>query len=188
MKRTFIINAKRLLAVLPLMLFALAASAQAGGGESAAERSTSVFAERLMGELSVGVGTKCNDVTPLEFSGKLGYRFIPRMYAFVHAGGLYGMYGKDSGQRYTKSANLGGGLGYTLFQDKGEALQLDVRGTVAASVGNADWKHVLYDAALVFRVGRGIKMDIGVGFRHVSSRTAGIGTYNGFYGTIGFGF
>lgn len=31
-------------------------------------------------------------------------------------------------------------------------------------------------------------MDIGVGFRHVSSRTAGIGTYNGFYGTIGFGF
>ena len=75
-----------------------------------------------------------------------------------------------------------------LFQDKGEALQLDVRGTVAASVGNADWKHVLYDAALVFRVGRGIKMDIGVGFRHVSSRTAGIGTYNGFYGTIGFGF
>ena len=116
MKKTFIINAKRLLAVLPLMLFALAASAQAGGGESAAERSTSVFAERLMGELSVGVGTRCNDVTPLEFSGKLGYRFIPRMYAFVHAGGLYGMYGKDSGQRYTKSAHLGGGLGYTLFQ------------------------------------------------------------------------
>lgn len=30
-------------------------------------------------------------------------------------------------------------------------------------------------------------MNLGLGFRHINSRTAGVGNYNGFYGTIGFG-
>ena len=85
----------------------------------------------------------------------------------------------------SKSCVLGGGLGYTLYQV--DNVGVDLRGTVSSSIGDADWKHVVYDAALIFHVGGKLKMNLGLGFRHINSRTAGVGNYNGFYGTIGFG-
>ena len=179
---------KRFFVLLPLMLAAFVAQAQTDGAASDASKSTMTFADRVFGVLNAGVGTKCNDVTPAMFNAKIGYRFIPRVYAFVHAGGLFGFYGEDHGQRYTKSQNVGGGLGYTFWKSKDSTDRLELRGTVASSYGNVDWKHVLYDVGVAYRLGRSIKMDVGIGYQHISSRTAGIGTYNGFYITLGFGY
>ena len=179
---------KKLFLIVPLMLASCFAMGQTAGAETSASKSTMTFADRLFGVLNGGVSTKCNDVTPATFNVKLGYRFIPRVYAFLHAGGLFGFYGEDNGQHYTKSQNIGGGLGYTFWKSKDSMDQLELRGTVASSYGNVDWKHVLYDVGVAYRLGRGVKMDIGIGYQHISSRTAGIGTYNGFYATIGFGF
>lgn len=144
------------------------------------------FLNRMVVDLSVGGGSKCDGVSPLEIGGNIGYRFVPSAYVFVHGGCLYGLYDEDGGRHYAKSQMLGGGLGCTLF--KMDNMSLDLRGTVASSIGNADWKNVTYDAAMLARVGgKGLKLYIGLGFRHASSRTAGMGSYNGFYGTLGFG-
>ncbi len=157
-------------------------------GDVAYQKAVPAFWRNVVLELDASIGTKHDGMAPLELGANLGYRFIPRMYAFVHGGNLMGLYDKDHGRRYTKSAVLGGGLGYTLWRT--EAMDLDLRGMVTAAVGDADYKHVAYDAGLRFRVNTGgaLKVNIGVGFRHVSSRTAGIGTYNGLFGTLGFGF
>ena len=78
---------KRFFVLLPLMLAAFVAQAQTDGAASDASKSTMTFADRVFGVLNAGVGTKCNDVTPAMFNAKLGYRFVPRVYAFVHARG-----------------------------------------------------------------------------------------------------
>ena len=181
---------KRLFALLPFVLLGMTAMAQNAdnGLKETGNAASNFFAERLYAHIGFGASTKHDGMTPAEFSADLGYRFIPRMYAYFHAGGLYGLYDKDHGRAYTKSTAIGGGLGYTLLKTGDGAFSMDLRGTVAAGVGNADWKHTSYDAALMFRVGRGIKMDVSLGYRHVTSHTAGIGSYNGLACTLGFGF
>ncbi len=164
-------------------LFApLAASAQI---ETATGRSA--FVDKLVLELGVGAGTSHDDVRPMELFVNAGYRFIPRMYVFAHAGGMFGLGEKTGGTRaYTRTPLLGGGLGYTLCS--GDGVALDVRGSAASSLGKADWKGVAYDAGLFLRVGScGYKFNIGLGYRHFNSRSAGIGNYNGLYATLGIG-
>lgn len=80
-------------------LFApLAASAQI---ETATGRSA--FVDKLVLELGVGAGTSHDDVRPMELFANAGYRFIPRMYVFAHAGGMFGLGEKTGGTRaYTR--------------------------------------------------------------------------------------
>ena len=92
MKKHLPMREIRMLAVLPLLLFTLAASARTQDGDPASVKNGRSFAERLMVELSVGAGTGCNGVKPLELSARIGYRFVPRVYAFVQSGALYGLY------------------------------------------------------------------------------------------------
>lgn len=169
---------KKLLFLLAFLMAMATAGAQNASNEKC-------FFDKIVINLGVSAGTGCNNMHPLTLNADIGYRFIPRMYAFVHAGGLYGLSDDNHGQTYSKSCVLGGGLGYTLYQV--DNVGVDLRGTVSSSIGDADWKHVVYDAALIFHVGGKLKMNLGLGFRHINSRTAGVGNYNGFYGTIGFG-
>lgn len=172
-------------AVLFMLGAALPASAQDG---NEAQGNVSSFWKNVVIELNVGAGTGHGGMTPMELGGTLGYRFLPRLYAFAHNGYLYGMYDKDHGRLYTKSATLSGGLGYTLFRVGN--VDVDLRASAGGSVGNADWKHTVYDGGVAFRIGGTgcLKLNVGLGYRHITSHTAGIGTYNGLYGTIGVGF
>lgn len=149
---------------------------------------SSSFLDKLMLDMNFGAGTKCSDVTPLILNMNFGYRFLPRAYAFVRYDGLFGMGEKHEGVRtYTKSTSLGGGLGYTF--SRVDMVDTDLRGSVTSSVGDVDWKHVAYDVTLLFKIGPSrSKFYVGIGYRHVSSRTAGISGYNGVMGTLGFGF
>lgn len=105
------------------------------------------------------------------------------MSLFLHTETLYGHY--DEQKSYARTQTLGGGVGYTLC--KADAVALEVRGTVAAGL-SSEWKNVTYDAGLMLKIGRGkIHMNVGVGFRHISSRTAGIDNYNGANFILGFG-
>lgn len=180
---------KRFFIVVAAVLCTLAVQAQASGSVGVTgQGSVPSFWKNMVIEFNVGTGTGHDGMSPLEISGNLGYKFIPRLYAFVHGGCLYGMYDKDHGQVYTKSATLAGGLGFNVMRV--DNIDLDLRVSAGGSVGNADWKHTVYDAGLAFRIGGvgKLKVNVGLGFRHVSSRTAGIGAYNGFYGTLGVGF
>ncbi len=183
---------KRLFALLPFVFLGMTAMAQNAdnGLKETGNAASNFFAERLYAHIGFGASTKHDGMTPAEFTAEIGYKFIPRMYAYFHASGLYGLYDKDHGQTYTKTTNiLGGGLGYTLYKPDNGAISIDLRGTVAASVGKADWKQTSYDAMLLFRIGRGtLKADIGIGYKHITSHTAGIGAYNGLAVSLGFGF
>ncbi len=145
------------------------------------------FWNRVVMDVDLGSGFKQHDMTPLSIGGQIGYRIIPRLYPFLAGGYNYGLFDKDGVKSYTNTRNLGGGLGFTFA--KSDNVDFDLRASVMTSIGNADWKQTVYDARLLFRVNSGsiLNLNIGVGFRHINSRTAGIRDYNGVYGTIGFG-
>lgn len=164
-----------------IMLFMLLAVMASAGAQNASNAEK--FFDRLLVDFEVGGGTKCNGVTLLSPSINLGYKVIPRMSLFLHTETLYGHY--DELKSYARTQTFGGGVGYTLW--KADAVALEVRGTVAVGL-SSEWKNVIYDAALMMKLGRGkIHMNVGVGFRHISSRTAGIDNYNGANFILGFG-
>lgn len=164
-----------------IMLFMLLAVMTSAGAQNASNAEK--FFDRLLVDFEIGGGTKCNGVTLLSPSVNLGYKLLPRMSLFLHTETLYGHY--DELKSYARTQTLGGGVGYTLW--KADAVALEVRGTVAAGL-SSEWKNVIYDAALMMKLGRGkIHMNVGVGFRHISSRTAGIDNYNGANFILGFG-
>lgn len=164
-----------------IMLFMLLAVMTSAGAQNASNAEK--FFDRLLVDFEIGGGTKCNGVTLLSPSVNLGYKLLPRMSLFLHTETLYGHY--DELKSYARTQTLGGGVGYTLW--KADVLALEVRGTVAAGL-SSEWKNVIYDAALMMKLGRGkIHMNVGVGFRHISSRTAGIDNYNGANFILGFG-
>lgn len=164
-----------------IMLFMLLAVMTSAGAQNASNAEK--FFDRLLVDFEIGGGTKCNGVTLLSPSVNLGYKLLPRMSLFLHTETLYGHY--DEQKSYARTQTLGGGVGYTLW--KADAVALEVRGTVAAGL-SSEWKNVIYDAALMMKLGRGkIHMNVGVGFRHISSRTVGIDNYNGANFILGFG-
>lgn len=164
-----------------IMLFMLLAVMTSAGAQNASNAEK--FFDRLLVDFEIGGGTKCNGVTLLSPSVNLGYKLLPRMSLFLHTETLYGHY--DEQKSYARTQTLGGGVGYTLW--KADAVALEVRGTVAAGL-SSEWKNVTYDAGLMLKIGRGkIHMNVGVGFRHISSRTAGIDNYNGANFILGFG-
>lgn len=75
---------KRLLALAPFLLIGITVMAQGAGSQSGMENGSNAtaFAQRLYGHIGFGASTKHDGMTPAEFSADLGYRFIPRMYAF----------------------------------------------------------------------------------------------------------
>lgn len=164
--------------IMLFMLLAVMTSAWAQNASNAEK-----FYDRLLTDFAVVSGTKCNGVTLLSPSVNLGYKLLPRMSLFLHTETLYGHY--DEQKSYARTQVYGGGAGYTLYQ--ADAVALEVRGMVAAGL-SSEWKNVIYDAALMMKLGRGkIHMNVGVGFRHISSRTAGIDNYNGANFILGFG-
>lgn len=164
-----------------IMLFMLLVVMTSAGAQNASNAEK--FFDRLLVDFEIGGGTKCNGVTLLSPSVNLGYKLLPRMSLFLHTETLYGHY--DELKSYARTQTLGGGVGYTLW--KADAVAIEVRGTVAAGL-SSEWKNVIYDAALMMKLGRGkIHMNVGVGFRHISSRTAGIDNYNGANFILGFG-
>lgn len=155
------------------------AQVQGGGAKTS-------FLDNLMINLDFGAGVKQGGRTLSSFGAEVGCRVLPRLYPFVGVEGMLALYDKDSGNRYLRTSNLCGGLGYTFFRQG--ILSADIYGKVGASVGNVDWKNVTYDARVVFRIRPcRLGMNVGLGFRHISSRTTVIKGGNMFFGTIGFG-
>lgn len=154
----------------------------------AINQGSQTFFDRLYLQLGLAVGTKHNDITPMEPTVEVGYFVLRKLYLFGSYSGLYAHYDKDENiRKYTLSQNLGGGLGYTLFNTGN--MYFDLNGKITSSVGSSDWKFVCYDIGVKYRIGSGKqKIHFGLSYRHINSRTAGIDNYNGVFGTIGFGF
>ncbi len=171
MKKLFLISAALFMAV------TVACAQNASDGKR--------FIDKLVLDLEVSSGTKCDDMNPLTLGVNIGYKFIPRTYVFIHGANMFGHYDRNGTKTYINGANLGGGLAYVLIEDKD--IDLELRGNVSAGLSDS-WKNTSYDIGLMMKVKSGVtNINFGVSFRHINSHTAGIDSYNGAFFTIGFG-
>lgn len=149
------------------------------------------FLDKCLVEIGAKAGMRNKGTAPLSGNINLGYNFTPRFYAFVKAEGVIGLYNKDGEKTYTRSQDLGGGIGIKLLSPKTSKESLDLRFSVANSIGNATWKHTSYDANIIWYQNSHKKRCvpyIGIGFQHINSHTAGFANYNGVYVTVGMRF
>lgn len=144
------------------------------------------FAERMHFETSVGAGIKEKGTTPIDFSFKFHVDVLRMSYVFITAEDNISLH-KDNGVKtYYKGASLGGGLGVKLLNNAKSVHALDVRLKVLGALGGADWKHTTYDASLAWYMkAHRFSPVVELGYRHIDSRTNGIGNYGSAYLSIG---
>ncbi len=180
---------RRLLVVFTLLTLALSVNAQSEEVTQTVKKPVlnSTFWKNLMGGFEIGTGIPHKGIEPTSYAVYFGYKFIPRTYVFIMDEEQIGLMHKDGDRNFTKTNNLGGGLGYRFVNSEADGIYWDIRGSVAAAIGKSEWKQTVYDVKVVFGFIRA-GMTFGLGFRHINSHTAGINCYNSIYATIGFGF
>lgn len=174
----------KLVLVLSLCLCGLMCQAQTSEANSSTQN-------KLFLEVGMNGGVKNKGMAPLSLNANFGYNFSSRFYGFIKAEGVLGLYDKDGVKTYTRSQDLGGGLGVKLLNAKKSQDALDFRVSVVNSIGNCDWKHTAYEANLIWYANhssRRCEPYIGIGFKHMHSHTAGICDYNGIFVTAGVRF
>lgn len=157
----------------------------------AQESKEGVALDKLLLEVGTNAGLKNKGYTPLTMSAHVGYHFFSRLYAFVKTEGMLNLYDKHGVKTYLRSQDLGGGLGIQLTNPKTCHDGIDFRLSLTNSIGNADWKHTVYDANVIWYSHNRKKygnLYLGVGIKHINSHTAGISNYNGAYVSVGIKF
>jgi len=145
--------------------------------------------DKLYLDGSTVVTSKSKGFTTMGLDFHLGYKFIPSVYAFVAYNGGISLYKKDGVKDYFKSENLGGGVGYRYYLNGIDKSSLDFKASVTTSVGNVDWKNTTYTVGAYYRLpSRGVATQLGLGYRYMDSRTAGVSSRGGIFGSIGFSF
>lgn len=178
---------KKQLFMFMLCLLSMQAFSQENSSSALTAGSKS-FADRIMGSMEAGFGTKSDGMSVWNFDLQAGYRFVPRVYVFAKLEAMVGLRDNGGAKTYANSCNLGGGLGWRIFDQEG--FGIDLKGSVSSSVGNAEWKNTAYDARFVIRMGTSRKLTpmLSLGYRYADSRTPGISNYSGFVGGFGFCF
>ena len=151
-----------------------------------AEAQKDAFGKGIILGFNAGIGTKGDSRTPIVIEGQLGYRFIPRMYAFAKIESSANLYSRNGNNTWACADGLGGGLGYTLA--KSGPLAYHVEASVLTSIGakkSNDFRQTIYDVRAVQQYH---ELMISLGYRHTTSRTAGYGDYNGLFVSIGYRF
>jgi hypothetical protein len=127
--------------------------------------------------------------TFLAYEVNLGYNITPKLYAYALSGKLWQLRQEDGIRSYCSANILGGGMGYRLLGCSKEKVSLDLRLSLAQSVGSNSLNCTVYDGQLRFRLGgKHFVRTVGAGFKHVHSHTAGMPTHNYPYIAFGFGF
>lgn len=184
---------KRTIFFMILAMSALMMQAQeTDGSYSTAYHGQSVMA-RFKGDVATSALCKNKGVSILSFGGNIGYEFLPKIYAFAHGESAIGLHNTGGAKTYTRTTNIGGGLGYKLFvssitgKTPSRDNSIDIYAMMAASVGNTEWKQTVYEAGFKLKIVKGLSPTLGIGFRHTNSHTAGVSNHNGIICSIGFG-
>lgn len=126
--------------------------------------------------------------TLLAYEVDLGTRFTPKFYGYALTGKLWKLYDENDIRSYYTANTLGGGLGYQLLGSGKEKISLDLRLSLAQSIGSNSLNCTVYDSMLRLRLGGRIFVStVGTGFKHIHSHTAGIDSRNYLYIAFGFG-
>lgn len=150
------------------------------------------FMNHLFVEMYAGTGAKSNGMQPMSFGVNIGYELTKRLYMYGSVGGNISLYEKGDAKTFYRSPFAGGGVGVKLIDtDKiTDWPATDIRLAVTNSIGNADWKHTIYDASVILYKpkAKGISPTISLGYKYMKSHSTGIKNYGSIYGTIGIRF
>lgn len=168
-----------------IFLCALTAGAQSNS------KGSSNFANRFSLEVATVGSSTSKDMNQIGFKANIGYDIIPQLFVFAQIEGEKYLYKSGDVKTHFSSNTLGGGLGTILFDtkdDKGSMGTIDARFAVGTTVGNPELKATTYDLSINWKILRGISPTLGLGYRHINTRTSGMPKMNVVYGTLGIKF
>ncbi len=159
---------------------------------SAQDKTGNLFHDKIMLEMGFEAETKQHDIFPIGINVNIGYKFTSRLYAYGRYQGIVGLYDDSNFNTYTKTQNIGGGIGYIFHKEKHNAKTdlWSIRAQMTGSIGNPDWRNTTYDIGIFWQSKYGcsrLSPILGLGFRHTNSHTQGIKNHNGIYASIGWG-
>lgn len=148
-------------------------------------QSSTRFLDKVFVEGNVLGTFEQHDITTFGLHMNVVCDVLPKFRVFATLEGGTSLIDKGDLKTYKGTSALGGGLGYSLFRDPKGGI-VDLRAMIGTSVGNVDWKQTVYGIGFQWKVLKGVSPILGLGFRHVNSRTPSMPNMNVVYGTIGF--
>ena len=133
-------------------------------------------------EDNIQIGAKQHGMTTVMDNLLVGIEPVKNLKVMFDWQGTLGLYDKNDVKTYYQGTAIGGGLGYRLLPDKeekgllGSKDALDVRALFTTTIGKPDWKYNQYSIGLtLYGYDKGkIRPTVGVGYRYIDSKTAGI--------------
>lgn len=154
-------------------------------GKKGDEQPVSFFDRVVLG-FDFGIGTPCHDRTQANLDMQVGYEPIKNGYVFARIESGINMEITSSRPDCRYSSLAGGGIGYTLYREKG--LGLAVEGSVLGGISRKKEsfikQSIVYDVRLQSQYQHAT---FGVGFRHADCSNR-MGRYNGLYVAFGVRF
>lgn len=142
--------------------------------------------------VSVGAeaGTASHDVSPMAFNAALGWRFQPRMYVFAQVSGLIGLDNRLNQHTYSRTTNIGGGIGYNILPNHFLISGLDLKCSVTTSIGNYEWKNTAYKIGVTIPLAKKsvIKPALDLSYTYYDSRTSALPNVSSVSGGISIYF
>ena len=143
-------------------------------------------------EANMEAGTPYHKMMPMGATVDLGY-YINRFSIHAMAQGDYFIPKESSTYKYNNTSNVGGGLGYVLFPDKGDHLGvMEARAYMTTSFrGNSAMKNNSYKIGIYWygnSTSRKVVPMVSVGYTIKNFHTNGMPTYRGAYVSFGLRF
>ena len=143
-------------------------------------------------EMSAVVSTPHKGITPVGATLDLNYTFGRKLSVHAIAEGAMFVPKEGTTFDYNRTCNLGGGIGYTFWPENGEHRgDFEVRASVTASVGHADFKHTGYNVGINWyghAEGHKVVPMVSVGYSYKHFSNAALPEYHGMYATLGVRF
>lgn len=153
--------------------------------------SPSQVCNRILLDARYTVAGKNGGITPQTISLRMGYKPLPKLGVFTNIEGTIGLGDNVDGYgHYYGSNSIGGGLSYQILNSREGFLPgfrtLDIHATCGTTIGHRAWKYNLYEAGVTVGFWNRNSPVLGVGYRILHSRSAGVDNHKGIFLSIGF--
>ena len=145
------------------------------------------FLDNALLEINFLGSTKQHNINNLSLQTNIGYYVFPNLNIHATWEGNIGLLDKAGEKKYLRQSLLGGGLGYDIVKNN-ELGKFAVKAMCATTIGDSDWKQTIYNVGVQWKLKQRLSPTLGLGFRHVNSRTSSMPNMNVVYGTIGIAF
>jgi|LAHS01.1.fsa_nt_gb hypothetical protein len=151
-----------------------------------------LFGQKFFIEEDFTASPRQHDVALLTSHFAIGIEPVNRFTVYFDLPGTLALRKTEGVKTYLKSASIGGGLGYRLwdginFYEGDNPHAIEVRGRVNTTYGSPDWKHTNYELWLSLTEDSSSKFSpiFSVGYKYVNSRTPGMQNMSIVFASLG---